>query len=411
MNKCILIVDDDQDFSQLLRGIFQQAGYTVHTAFSAEQGLNMLERSPIELIVTDHRLPGGITGTEFLRQLREKGVSLPVIVVSGFLNDEAIRELIRDGVAGIFIKPLNIFSLLKKAQDILEQRAKEAGLEGDEAKGPVQPLTIGHIEGLSNEGKAFMKKARSHSAFRRNLLLIGPQGTLFEEMARDIVAMATPPQRCVALSPGTVNPERLAALFEGEAAKQALTLILTDAEQLSTGEVDALITLSDEKGGADGLLRMVFCLSQTVEELYDNEVIDEELYLFLGTNELKVPPLCRMPEDLLAIAKKEILEHSKETVLDNKLRTLLLAHDWPENMVELRSVIVRAVSLAQPLAPQVRHFEAALNPEKEERPGSRDARSTFERFLLQEKSRYQAALNIVAVNEEEDSHVQAHSVN
>ena len=85
-------------------------------------------------------------------------------------------------------------------------------------------------------------------------------------------------------------------------------------------------------------------------------------------------------EDLLAIARKMVGEHTKDVTFDNKLRTLLLSHDWPENMVELRSVVLRAVTLAQPMAPQVRHFQAAMNPDQQEsaataavRPGAEAA--------------------------------------
>jgi two-component system NtrC family response regulator len=395
MNRSILIVDDDQDFSDLLKGIFQQANYTVHTAFSAEQGYEMLESTQVDLIVTDHRLPGGITGTEFLGQLREQGINLPVIVVSGFLNDEAIRELIRDGVAGIFIKPLNIFSLLKKASLVLDEHEKVQGTGKNGQDQPARPTSIGQIQGLSDTGKAFINKARAASTFKRNLLLIGPAGTAYEEIAKDIADLAAEPQRKVTLAPGGVNKERLHELFEGESGEQPLTLILLNAEQFSEAEIDTLVELGDEKGGAQSSLRMIFCLSQPVEDLYDNEVIDEDLYLFLGTNELNVPPLKKMPEDFLAIAKHEIEQQSKETVFDMKLRTLLASHDWPENMVELRSVIVRAVTLAQPLAPQVRHFEAALNPGGEGDAALNEVRSTFERFLLQERNRYESALDLM----------------
>ena len=396
MKKSILIVDDDQDFSDLLKGIFQQANYTVHTAFSAEQGFELLKTEHIELVVTDHRLPGGITGTEFLAKLREMGVSLPVIVVSGFLNDEAIRELIRDGVAGIFIKPLNIFSLLKKASEVLEEEAKNKGASGSGKDLPAAKVEVGQVEGLSETGKTFLRKARAAAAFKRNLLLIGPKGTLFEEIARDIANMAPEEQRIVTMTPGGINKERLEKLFEGESGGQPLTLVLTNAEQYATEEIDTLIEMGDERGGSESSLRMIFCLGQSVEELYDNERIDEDFYLFLGTNELKVPELKKMPEDLLVIARKEIKKQSPETVFDMKLRSLFLAHDWPENMVELRSVIVRAVTLAQPMAPQVRHFAAALNPAQASDPSLNDARSTFERFLIQERGRYENALELAS---------------
>jgi two-component system response regulator HydG len=397
MNKSILIVDDDQDFSDLLKGIFQQAGYTVHLAFSADQGFEMLEKANIELIVSDHRLPGRITGAEFVAKLRKKGITLPVIVVSGFLNDEAIRELIRDGVEGIFIKPLNIFSLLKKASDTLEARQRDSGSGGAESShdGASASRSIGRIKGESSAGQEFLKRARKAAQFRRNLLLIGPRGTLFEEIARDIVVHAKEKQRTEIMSPGSVSEERIGNLFAEEKAEEPVTLILTEAESLSAEEVDRLIQLGDEKGGSDSPLRMIFCLSQSVEELYDNEIIDEDFYLFLGANELTVPPLDKMPEDLLEMARDEIMAQSKDAIFDMKLRTLLLSHPWEENFVELKSVIVRAVTLAQPMAPTVRHFEAALDPHQADASRLNDVRSTFERFLLQEKQRYEEAMQLV----------------
>lgn len=397
MNRSILIVDDDQDFSDLLKGIFQQAGYTVHTAFSADQGFDMLEKANISLIVSDHRLPGGITGTEFLNQLRKRGVNLPVIVVSGFLNDEAIRELIRDGVEGIFIKPLNIFSLLKKASDVLEIKEKELGgnADGDDQAVSTGLRRIGRITGESIAGDDFLKRARKAAGFRRNLLLIGPRGTLFEEIARDIVALAKDKQRCEVMGPGYVSAERLHALLEGEHAANPVTVVITDAENLSPDEVESILDFGDAKGGSDSPLRMIFCLSRSVEDLYEAEVIDDEFYLFLGANELHVPPLAKMPEDMLEIARLEIQQQSKDVVFDMKLRTLLLSHQWQENFVELRSVIIRAVSLAQPMPPTVRHFEAAMDPNQTDAASLNDVRSTFERFLLQEKQRYEEAIKML----------------
>lgn len=390
MNKCILIIDDDQDFSQLLKGIFEQAGYTVHTAVSADQAFERIKDLDFGLIVSDHRLPGGITGTEFLAKLRENNIDLPVIVVSGFLNDEAIRELIRDGVAGIFIKPLNIFSLMKKAASVIEARARLLAMGGQNPRTSSQEKPVGGIEGASAEGKAFIQRAYAAAGFKRNLLLIGPKGTPFDRIARDVVALAPEPQRTSMVSPGNLTTARLESLLHGDASSTPLTLIVLDAEKLSPEEIEAVIEAGDAHSGGAHPLRMVFCLSQSVEDLYDNEVIDEDFYLFLGTNELRVPPLSKMPEDLLVIARQELQQHSKEAVFDMKLRSLLLSHDWPENFVELQAVIVRAVTLAQPMAPGVRHFEAALRPDGA--ASDTGFRSTFERFLMMERKRYEAAI-------------------
>lgn len=393
MNRNVLIVDDDEEFSGLLKGIFEQADYTVHAAVDAERAMEVIHSQSIGLVVMDQRLPGGMLGSDLLARFRQNDMTIPVIMVSGYLNDDAIRDLIRDGVEGVFIKPLNIFSLLKKASEILEKREKAAaGGTGTNVAGGSSG-TVGHIEGLSERGQRFLERAREASGFKRNLLLIGPPGTLFEEIGRDIVGLSGANDHCVAFRPGMVTEEALEGLFGGDNAARPLALILLEAEKLSTGEVDQLITLVDQRGGASSSLRMIFCLSQTVEDLYDAGSIDEEFYLFLGTNELQVPPLKEMPEDLVAIARKEILAQSEKATFDMKLRTLLLEHDWPENMVELQSVIVRAVNLAKPLPPGVRHFEAALRQAAPS--GDADARTSLERFLQQEKQRYHEALQIL----------------
>lgn len=343
MNKCVLIVDDDQEFSSLLRGIFEQADYTVHTSETADRGLETLQHESIGLVVTDERLPGGMSGSDFIRKFRGMDIKVPVIMVSGYLTDDAIRELIRDGVDGVFIKPLNIFSLLKKASQILETREKQSKLGQKDSKSGaeiVRGRTIGHIQGLSDKGQQFLRRAGTASTFKRILLLIGPSGTLFEEISRDIVEMGSPEERCLAFRPSEISKDTLDKPFSGDHADQPVTMVLLDAEDLSVEESTLLMDLVDERGGASSRLRMIFCLSKPVEELYDAEKIDDELYLFLGTNELVVPALKEMPEDLIAVAQREISERTEAVQFDNKLRTFLLDYDWPENMLELRATVI-----------------------------------------------------------------------
>jgi two-component system response regulator HydG len=399
MNRNVLIIDDDEDFSQLLKDIYEQADYTVFTAVNSDGALNVIQNNPVNLVVTDQRLPGSLSGTDIIQKVRDMGFSVPIIMVSGFLDDDAIRDLIRDGVEGVFIKPLNVFSLLKKSSELLEARAKSG--KGSDTAGDGEtissgtPGTVGHIEGLSEKGAAFLKRARQAASFKRNLLLIGPSGTLFEEVSRDLVALSGQAERCQALKPGQVTEDGLHKLFEGDLMEQPLTLVLLEAEQLSEDEVDSLIAFGDEFGGSASALRMIFCLRESVESLYDQGKVDEELYLFLGSNELIVPALKDIPEDLIQIARREILERSREVTFDIKLRSLLLEYDWPENMVELRAVIVRAATLAQPMPPTVRHFEAAMNPDVTISQSTDGMRSSLERFLTHERTRYLEARNIL----------------
>jgi len=394
MKKNVLIVDDDQEFSQLLKGIYQQADYEVFTAVNADLAIETLESKTIQLVVLDQQLKGDYLGSDLLRKFKQMELNVPVIMVSGYLDDETIREMIRDGVAGVFIKPLNVFSLLKKSSSVLEERAKAklkdigSGQSGSEGQGRL----VGGIEGLSERGARFLKRAREAAAFKRNLLLIGPPGTLFEEIAKDIIDLAETEDRIAVFHPGEVNKVVLDTLFEGEGESIPTTLILIEAESFSEMEAEALLDLADERGGSASSLRMVFCLGDSVEALYDQGKIDEEFYLFLGSNELQVPPLREMPEDLVALAKREVMKISRDAVFDNKIRSLLLDHDWPENMLELQSVIIRASSLSQPMAPSERHFAVAL---KGTAGTQAETETPLLRFLKREKSQYYQALDIL----------------
>ena len=126
MSKRILIIDDDIEFSRLLTGVFEQAGHEVLSVVDAEAGLATVESEPVDLVVTDLRLPEQ-SGLDFIRSVRAVNENMPLVMVSGFLDDDAIRDLIRHGASGIFMKPLNIFSLLKRANQLLEKSEAKGG--------------------------------------------------------------------------------------------------------------------------------------------------------------------------------------------------------------------------------------------------------------------------------------------
>lgn len=400
MKKRILIVDDDQGFGDLLKGVFEQAGYAVDYCLDAESGLERIRNESFDLLITDQRLPGESNGIELIRQFRDLGISLPAIMISGYLDNDSIRHLIREGVEGVFIKPLNIFSLLKKASEVLEARAHQpAGAAAEPAAGEAASggdAAIGHILGLSEKGQRFLERAREAATFRRNLLLIGPPGTLFEQIGRDLVAASPVPARCISFNPGEITPEAVERLVSGDQAGEPLVLIILQTEELETEEVARLIDLMDRNGGSGGSIRMIFALQESVEDLYDAGRIDEEFYLFLGTNELRVPALRDMPEDLLEITRREIAEQThKGPSIDAKLRSLLLEYEWPDNLLELRSVIVRAISLSHPMPPVLKHFQAVLNRAGPEEDSEAGFRSSLERFLTEERKRYRSALAIL----------------
>jgi len=81
----ILCVDDEENPLILRRLVLENAGYEVVTASSAEQAFAVLSTRHIDLVLSDHLMPGP-TGTELARQIKAVWPSLPVILLSG-VND------------------------------------------------------------------------------------------------------------------------------------------------------------------------------------------------------------------------------------------------------------------------------------------------------------------------------------
>jgi DNA-binding NtrC family response regulator len=212
-----------------------------------------------------------------------------------------------------------------------------------------------------------------------------------EEIAAKVAALGENPWRFVALRAGGLGAEQLEAALGG--SEEPTVLAFLEADALAEQEATAIMDFVEGKGGSGAGLRTIFCLSQPVEDLYDAGKIDEEFYLFLGTNELRVPALREMPEDMLQYVQEEVDPEGGQR-LDMKTRQLLLGHSWPENFMELQSVVLRAVSAARPLKPDHTHFHAALYPDGETAVGAGAAEPELGRFLRAERDRYAEALRI-----------------
>lgn len=113
----ILIVDDDDDFRGLLSDVFSQAGYEVTAVNNAYKALETFSENAFDAVVTDHNMPE-MTGEDLIKNIRESEPDIPIILVSGYLNQDLIQNL-KNVNTEIFHKPLNVISLLRKTEEKL----------------------------------------------------------------------------------------------------------------------------------------------------------------------------------------------------------------------------------------------------------------------------------------------------
>lgn len=102
----ILYVDDEAPNLRSFNALFRRK-YSVHIAESAKEGLEILEREEINVIITDQRMPE-VTGVEFLKIVKTKWPHIKLILLTGFMDNEAVKEAINEvGIYWYVNKPFD----------------------------------------------------------------------------------------------------------------------------------------------------------------------------------------------------------------------------------------------------------------------------------------------------------------
>lgn len=110
----ILVVDDEQQIRDMFSKAFSNAGYTVQTAESAEEALEILKNEKYEVLFLDLNLPG-MNGIDLCRKIREYyPMSIP-IAVTGYASLFELADCRDAGFEDYFTKPANLSDLLDAA--------------------------------------------------------------------------------------------------------------------------------------------------------------------------------------------------------------------------------------------------------------------------------------------------------
>jgi len=101
----LLCVDDDENTLKSLGRLLRDQPYKVLFATSGKQGFSLLKSEPVQVVVSDYRMPG-MTGTEFLYQVQQDYPNTFRMILSSFSDGQSIRNAISDGaIDKVLIKP------------------------------------------------------------------------------------------------------------------------------------------------------------------------------------------------------------------------------------------------------------------------------------------------------------------
>jgi DNA-binding response OmpR family regulator len=107
----ILIVDDERDLLESLRRGLNCLHYKTREVTSADAAVEVLKApSPIDLVITDHAMPG-MTGMELVEWIRREKAGLPVIVMTAFGDKEMVIRTLKNPKSGYIEKPFTLKEL------------------------------------------------------------------------------------------------------------------------------------------------------------------------------------------------------------------------------------------------------------------------------------------------------------
>jgi DNA-binding NtrC family response regulator len=119
----ILVVDDEPQVAEVLRGILEFEGFEVETVENGKQALDRITSvDRFDLIITDMKMPE-MDGLELLTQVQKLSKDLPVIVLTAYATLKNGLNAIKDGVYDYVSKPFSVKILMNVVHEALKDKA------------------------------------------------------------------------------------------------------------------------------------------------------------------------------------------------------------------------------------------------------------------------------------------------
>lgn len=375
----VLIIDDNAAVGIALDVLFSLHDIAALHAASPEEGLAVLQREPVDLVIQDMNFTADTTsgeeGVALFRQIRALYPDLPVILLTAWTHLDAAVDLIKAGAADYLPKPWNDERLLATVTNLIElgqanrALAQRVGRERRERRELEQQYDLRNLVWADPATERVLQLACQVARADVPVLITGPNGTGKERIAEIIQANSQVKNGpFVVLNCGALPSELIEAeLFGAEAgaytgasraregkfeAADGGTLFLDEIGNLPpAGQMKLLRVL--ETGRFERLgsnrerqvkVRVISATNADLPAMIRAGSFREDLFYRLNVIELRLPPLASRPGDILPLAAS-LLAPGKR--LDPGAESALLAHAWPGNVRELKNVMARANLLAQ----------------------------------------------------------------
>jgi DNA-binding NtrC family response regulator len=371
----ILIVEDEAKMRRLLELNLGEDGFTTYSAGDAETGLKLLRENPVDLVLTDLKLPG-MNGLEFLQAVKHQNAALPVIVMTAFGSVETAVEAMKAGASDYVLKPFSLAEMrmvVRKELDVRDLREENRSLREALGKKYAHPNVVARSPKMQEVLATVEQVAPTNST----VLLGGESG-----VGKDLIARAIHEKSRRASGPflkinSTAIPENLLeselfgyekGAFTGAVASKPGKFELADKGTLFLDEIGDVPPVTQVKllrvlqereferlGGTRTVkvdVRLVAATNRDLRAALEQGTFREDLYYRLNVVPIDIAPLRERKEDIPDLVKLFISRFSGdsgkpvEDISPEAMRTLVNYH-WPGNVRELQNIIERGCALAK----------------------------------------------------------------
>ncbi|MGS2764919.1 sigma-54-dependent transcriptional regulator [Sinomicrobium sp. M5D2P9] len=368
----ILIVDDDVHILELVQRHLQSMDYHTYKAVSVKEAVSILRDSPVDLLVTDLKMPG-VDGFELIQYASEHHPEMPVLVVTGYISTKNALNIGKSGVVDYLIKPFTRDELRNAVTKSLDGAKKNGQKQKKSDPGKPDHASFGELIGNSDELEKVKDIIGRVKDNRATILIQGESGTGKELIARAIHYNGKfSKEPFIAVNCGAI-PESLLeselfgyekGAFTGAAesrmgffqAADKGTIFLDEIGNASFQVQNGLLRVLQEKevtrvGSRKPQkveLRVIAATNSNLRELVRQKKFREDLYYRLTVVEIDVPPLRKRKSDIPLLMEKYIRKYGveyKDRLLSvtPEVMEVLLRYDWPGNIRELENIVQRAV--------------------------------------------------------------------
>jgi DNA-binding NtrC family response regulator len=368
----ILVVDDEEVMCESMAAWLREDGYTVDTASSGRQAIDLASQSDYAMYFIDLKMPGGIDGIETMMEIRRVRPDATVIIITAYATVDTAITAIKEGALEYIVKPCNpeeISLLVGRTMKVKKLQRENAILRKKLSK----TYVFHDIISKNTKMREVLALAGEVASLRSTVLIQGESGTGKELVARAIhysgsrAAAPFVAVSCAALAETLLESELFGyekGAFTGASDRKkgkfelagGGTIFLDEIGDISPKLQADLLRVLQEKsfyrvGGSEEVRVDVRVIAATHKDLLQS-VRDggfrDDLYYRLNVIEIRIPPLRERIDDIPLLAEHLVdrlaheLGKSVTGVSENALR-LLMDHPWQGNVRELENAIERAI--------------------------------------------------------------------